>query len=232
MTSPNAGQPVIRAVQLGRAYGGDVHALRDATVTVPRGDWVAITGASGSGKSTLLNLLGLLDRPTSGRYELDGEDVGTLPESERTARRALKLGFVFQACHLVPHLTVEENVTLGLRYARVHLADWPERTAEALRTVGLQHRAHAWPKTLSGGEQQRAAIARAIATRPPVLLCDEPTGNLDTDNTTRVLDLLQQLNDADQTIVMITHEADVAARARRRLKMRDGRLEPSGGEAA
>lgn len=207
-----------------RTYPGPprVDALRPSTLRVARGDHVAITGPSGSGKSTLLNVLGLLDEPTGGRYRLAGVDAAAAPERTRVALRAGVIGFVFQAFHLLPARTSLANVELGMLYSRVARRERRARAREALQRVGLPHRVDALPVAMSGGEQQRVAVARAIVNRPQVLLCDEPTGNLDSENTASVLDLLDSLNHSGLTIVVVTHEEAVAARASRRLHVRDG----------
>jgi putative ABC transport system ATP-binding protein len=209
-----------------RTYPGPppVAALRRTDLSVERGEYVAVVGPSGSGKSTLLNLLGLLDRPTAGRYELDGVDTARLSEAERAAVRAQKIGFVFQAFHLLPYRSAEENVML----AQLYVPDaGPGRRASARRVlglVGLSHRMEGVPTTLSGGERQRVAIARALVNRPSLLLCDEPTGNLDSNTADRILDLLDELHRSGQTLVVITHDGNVARRAQRTVTIRDGCL--------
>ena len=218
--------PVLRLTGLSRTFPGPapVHALRAVDLCVSRGEYLAVTGPSGSGKSTLLNLLGLLDRPTDGGFEFDGLDVAGLKERERTALRARRIGFVFQAFHLLAHRTAAENVAIGQLYCRVPAARRHRESHEALARVGLTHRAGYLPATLSGGERQRVAIARALVNRPDLLLCDEPTGNLDSATAAVVLDLLDELNAAGQTVIVITHAPDVADRAGRRVLIRDGRL--------
>ena len=186
---------------------------------------MAVMGRSGSGKTTLLNILGLLDRPTSGRYVLDGGDVTDAPEAERARLRARVLGFVFQSFHLVPARSATDNVSMALMYAGVARRDRKRMACGALEAVGLGHRTQAFPTTMSGGEQQRVAIARAIATKPQVLLCDEPTGDLDTATAAGVLRVLDDLHHDGMTIVMITHDADVALRADRTCRIIDGTLE-------
>lgn len=190
---------------------------------MPR-DYVTIVGPSGSGKSTLLNLLGLLDRPTSGRYVLEGHDTSTLGEDQRTALRGRRLGFVFQSFHLVDHRTATENVMLGLLYRNVPVEERRERAITALKSVNLPHRLSAMPSTMSGGERQRVAIARALIGRPAVLLCDEPTGNLDTQTTESVLRILDDLHEGGITIVVITHDQSVAGRGTRTVQISDGTL--------
>jgi putative ABC transport system ATP-binding protein len=218
--------PVIKMTGAGRTYPGPapVTALRDMDLTVGSGEYVAVTGPSGAGKSTLLNLLGLLDRPTQGRCELDGIDVSALNEADRSALRGARIGFVFQSFHLLPHRTAVENVALAQIYNHRPHAGRTAAAVAALDRVGMTHRANAMPATLSGGERQRVAIARAVVNMPRLLLCDEPTGNLDSAATGVLLDLLDELNRAGLTIVVITHDAVVAARARRRIGILDGAL--------
>ena len=188
------------------------------------GEWLAVLGPSGSGKSTLLNVVGLLDRPDSGTYRFSDEDVGRLSDRERARLRSRRIGFVFQAVHLLPHRSVLENVMLAEVYtARPH-AGRDDRARAALDDVGLLARAEHRPTELSGGERQRVAIARALVSAPDVLLCDEPTGNLDSTTTNTILELIAGLHGRGLTILMITHEADVAARAQRRVRMTDGTL--------
>jgi putative ABC transport system ATP-binding protein len=201
-----------------------VTAVRGCDLVIRSGEFVAVTGASGSGKSSLLNVMGLLDEPTAGHYLIDGLDVAHLSDTERTAVRARQIGFVFQAFHLIAHRTAVENVTLGLLYSQVRRRDRLPRAQAALARVGLAHRMDALPSTLSGGEQQRVAIARALACQPSLLLCDEPTGNLDSATTDSMLDLLTELNTSGVTLVVVTHEQVVAARAQRVLRMLDGVL--------
>jgi putative ABC transport system ATP-binding protein len=221
-----AGEPVIRLSSVGYTYRGPppVTALKPTSLVIHRGEHVAITGPSGSGKSTLLNLLGLLDKPTKGTIEIDGIDVGAASERERAAVRAHRIGFVFQSFHLLPYRTSIENVMLAQVYA-----DEPRRhrhaaAMAALAQVGLEHRAHALPTALSGGERQRVAIARALVNRPSMLMCDEPTGNLDTATTVELTDLLESLHRAGATLVVITHNPVVASHAQRQIAIRDGAL--------
>lgn len=216
--------PVIALHRAGLTYPGPppVVGLHPSDLTVAAGDYLAVTGPSGSGKSTLLNLLGLLDRPTTGRYELGGQEVTGLAEADRTAIRARWIGFVFQSFHLLPHRTAQENVALAQLYAGVRRRDRERAAAEALDRVGLAHRRHALPTTMSGGERQRVAIARALAVRPRLLLCDEPTGNLDTATAAGVLDLIDELHRDGMTVVLITHDPQVAARATRAIRIQDG----------
>lgn len=203
-----------------------VHALTATTLTIHAGDYITVVGPSGSGKSTLLNVLGLLDRPTAGRYLIDGIDTTALPEHQRTAIRGQWIGFVFQSFHLLPHRTAEENVALAGLYAGQPLTERTSRARQYLELVGLGPRRHALPTTLSGGERQRVAIARALAHQPRLLLCDEPTGALDSANTATVLDLLDQLHDAGHTLIVITHDQTVARRGTTRLTITDGHLTP------
>lgn len=218
--------PVVQLAGCAKTYPGSplVHALRPVDLTIRTGDYLAVVGPSGSGKSTLLNLLGLLDRPSAGTYRLSGVDVAGLRERERTALRGRRVGFVFQAFHLLPYRTALENVALARLYVTTAARPRAEAAAEALRRVGLGHRLHALPTTMSGGERQRVAIARALVNSPDLLLCDEPTGNLDSATAHAVMDLLEQLNGSGVTVVVITHDPAVAARARRRVTILDGRL--------
>jgi putative ABC transport system ATP-binding protein len=219
--------PVVELRGVTFVYPGPpaVQALHGIDLTVRHGEYVAIVGASGSGKSTLLNLLGLLDRPTSGGLALDGIDVGNLREGQRTALRASRIGFVFQAFHLLPYRSAVDNVALALLYRATPRRSRNRQAAEALDRVGLAHRSSAMTVNLSGGERQRVAIARALVGRPSLLLCDEPTGNLDSGTAANVLGLIQQLHDDGMTVVMITHDPAVAARATRAVRMHDGAIE-------
>ena len=218
--------PVIELRGLARTYPGPppVPALRPASLVIEAGDYVAVTGASGSGKSTLLHLLGLLDSPTAGSYLLDGVDTGELGDRDRSALRGSRIGFVFQAFHLLPYRTALENVLLAQMYNQTPRTARVRAAVDALDAVRLGHRLDALPTTLSGGECQRVAIARALVNRPSLLLCDEPTGNLDSRNATALMDLLDQLNGAGFTIVVITHDAAVAAHAGRMIAISDGVL--------
>jgi putative ABC transport system ATP-binding protein len=218
--------PVIELRGLARTYPGPppVPALRPADLVISSGDYVAIAGPSGSGKSTLLHLLGLLDVSTAGTYLLDGVDTSALGDRDRSALRGSRIGFVFQSFHLLPYRTAAENVLLAQLYNRTPRGARARAAVDALRAVGLGHRLGALPTTLSGGECQRVAIARALVNRPSLLLCDEPTGNLDSRNAATVMELLDQLNGDGFTIVVITHDAAVASHASRTVFMSDGVL--------
>lgn len=205
-----------------------VHALRGVDLTVRRGEHLSIVGPSGSGKSTLLNTLGLLDRPTAGSYRLDGVETTTLGDLERTALRGSRIGFVFQSFHLLPYRTVDENVMLAEAYRRPRpgrgRGSRRERARQALERVGVGHRSGFRPDRLSGGERQRVAIARALMGDPALLLCDEPTGNLDSENTLSVLELFDDLCAQGMTLVLITHDEAVSRRAGQRVRITDGGL--------
>jgi len=219
---------VIETRGLGKVYSpgteAEVTALRDVDLRIGSGEFVAIMGPSGSGKSTLMNLLGCLDTPSSGTYLCAGVDVATLDAEERAALRLEKIGFVFQGFNLLPRMNALENVAMPMGYANIQREERLQRARDALEAVGLGERAGHRPSELSGGQQQRVAIARALVTRPSLLLADEPTGNLDSTSTADVLGLLDDLHADGNTIVLITHEHDVSARAQREVHMRDGRL--------
>jgi putative ABC transport system ATP-binding protein len=208
-----------------RVGGQTVAALAGVDLVVPEGQFMAIVGPSGSGKSTLLNILGCLDRPTAGRYSLDGVDVSTFDDERASDFRNRRIGFVFQAFHLLPRLSVLENVLLPRRFLRTPVADLEERAHTLLARMGLSERLDHLPDQLSGGQMQRVAIARALLMRPALLLADEPTGNLDSKSAADVLGLIEEVHAQGQTVVLVTHDADVAARAQRQIHLRDGRIE-------
>jgi putative ABC transport system ATP-binding protein len=220
--------PLIAFADLWKIYElGDVSvtALAAVSLEIGRGEFVAVMGASGSGKSTLMNLIGCLDRPTRGCYRLDGVDVSTLTSDERAEIRNRKIGFVFQSFNLISRTSALENVELPLFYGDLPLAEQRSRAREALASVGLADREHHLPNQLSGGQQQRVAIARALVNRPPLLLADEPTGNLDTKTSIEILDVFRRLNETqDITVVLVTHEPDIAAFAERVVTFRDGHV--------
>ncbi len=225
-------QEVLTLTGVGRTYPGSppVYALRDATFSVRAGEALGIIGRSGSGKSTLLNVLGLLDLPTSGDYRVGGERVGSLSDREQTRLRARFFGFVFQQSFLLPSLSAQENVELGLRPRRMASSERRERAIEALAQVGLSHRRRFRPGEMSGGEGQRVAIARALAQRPQVLLCDEPTGNLDERTSGEVLQTLIDRQATDVAVVIVTHDMGIARTLPRLLSVRDGSVSEGAGE--
>jgi putative ABC transport system ATP-binding protein len=202
----------------------ETHALREFSLTVDEGEFVSVTGPSGSGKTTFLNIAGLLEEFTGGIYELDGRDVSRLNDSERSRVRNEKIGFIFQSFNLIPELDIFDNVDVPLRYRGFRAAERKKRIERVIETVGLGSRMHHLPSQLSGGQQQRVAIARALAGDPRFLLADEPTGNLDSAMATSVMDLLTEINEGGTTIIMVTHERNLAERARRNISVRDGRV--------
>jgi putative ABC transport system ATP-binding protein len=215
-----------RAFQVGEQT---VHALANVSLHIGAGEYVSIMGPSGSGKSTLLNIVGLLDKPTAGTYELDGRDVTDLSDEEQSRVRREKIGFVFQSFHLVPRLTALDNVAMPMLLAGIGREERRQRAARSLEDYGLADRMDHRPDQLSGGQRQRVAMARATIMRPPVLLADEPTGNLDRASGHEVVNLLEQLNDAGVTLIVVTHDPDLGQRARRQLRMVDGRIDTDNG---
>ncbi|MBQ9947736.1 MAG: ABC transporter ATP-binding protein [Oscillospiraceae bacterium] len=217
----------IKAIDISKKYnvgGTEVRALDGVSLDIFSGEYVAVTGVSGSGKSTLMNILGCLDTPSSGRYLLDGNDVSELPDRELSRIRSRKIGFVFQSFNLIPSLTALENVELPLMYRGVAQYERRRLAQQALDAVGMTSRAAHRPCEMSGGQQQRTAIARAIAADPSVILADEPCGNLDSRNSHEVMDILSQLNRSGKTIVIITHDEQAAKRAQRLVRIADGRI--------
>jgi len=221
---------VVELDAVSRTFPGSppVEAVRDASLEVAQGDYLAIVGPSGSGKSTLLHILGCLDTPTAGSYRLLGQNIGGLSDGLLTSLRGSEIGFVFQAFHLLSYRTVLENVATGLVYNRTPRRARHRLAGEALERVGLGHRIDFTPRQLSGGERQRVAIARAVAARPSLLLCDEPTGNLDSRTTASILDLFDDLLTDGLTLLVITHEPTISERADRRIEMVDGVLSEEG----
>jgi putative ABC transport system ATP-binding protein len=219
--------PMLEMSQITKVYRTDLletHALREFGLTVERGEFVAVTGPSGSGKTTFLNVAGLLESFDSGSYALDGEDVGRLDDDSRSRMRNRKIGFIFQSFNLIPDLDVFDNVDVPLRYRRMPAAERRERITAALDVVGLTSRMKHIPSQLSGGQQQRVAIARALAGDPALLLADEPTGNLDSLMARQVMDLLEQINGMGTTIIMVTHDPELARRAHRNVQVIDGQI--------
>ena len=223
----SGGKPLIEVLDVKKDYDlGEtrVHALRGVSVTISKGEFVAIMGASGSGKSTFMNILGCLDRPTAGRYLLDGIDVAELTKKELARIRNQKIGFVFQGFNLLARTTALENTELPMLYSRMAKSERERRAREVLALVGLGEREDHYPSQLSGGQQQRVAIARALANRPSLLLADEPTGNLDSRTSVEVMDIFQKLNASGLTIVLVTHEHDISQFAKREIIFRDGHI--------
>lgn len=224
---PGGGDPVIQVEDIHKIYSlgeTQVHALRGVSVDIHRGEFVAIMGASGSGKSTFMNILGCLDKPTSGRYMLEGTPVADLDKRQLAAIRNRKLGFVFQGFNLLARTTALENTELPTLYARMDKTERHRRAMEALKMVGLGERTDHYPSQLSGGQQQRVAIARALVNRPSILLADEPTGNLDSRTSVELMEIFQSLNDGGLTIILVTHEHDIADFAKRTIIFRDGKI--------
>jgi putative ABC transport system ATP-binding protein len=219
---------MIELQQVHRRYamsGQTVHALAGVDVAIAAGEFVAVTGPSGSGKSSLLNILGCLDHPSSGRYLVEGRDVATLDDEASSDIRNRRIGFVFQSFHLLPRLSVLENVLLPLRFHREPPAEAPRRARDLLERVGLGDRGGHRPGELSGGQMQRAAIARALLLKPALLLADEPTGNLDSKSAADVLGLIDEVHKGGQTVVLVTHDRDVAAHAPREIRLHDGKVD-------
>ena len=228
MTDNQGAAELIELHGVRRRYAMDGHAvdaLAGIDLRIGAGEFIAITGASGSGKSSLLNILGCLDRPTAGRYLIEGRDVAGMDDEAASDMRNRRIGFVFQSFHLLPRLSVLENVLLPLRFHRAPPSDADAHARELLHQVGLQDRMAHRPAELSGGQMQRAAIARALVLRPAILLADEPTGNLDSRSAADVLRLIDEVHGNGQTVVMVTHDNDIAARAPRRIRLRDGKVE-------
>ena len=226
---PPTGATVIELLEVGRTFPGPppVEAFKPSNLTIEEGEYVSIIGPSGSGKSTLLHLLGLLDRPTTGSYLLDGIDTGALGDNARAGLRGSRIGFVFLSFHLLNHRSVLENVELAQIYNRMPRKERRERAENALERVGLSHRLSFTPRTLSGGERQRVAVARALVTEPSLLLADEPTGNLDTEMSGEIMDLFDGLHESGMTLAVITHDLDVSRRAGRQVSIVDGTLHES-----
>jgi putative ABC transport system ATP-binding protein len=226
-TTPSTGNAVIRAEEIHKYYEmGEtrVHALRGVSAEIQRGEFVAVMGASGSGKSTFMNILGCLDRPSSGRYLLEGIDVSQHDKRKLALIRNQKIGFVFQGFNLLARTTALENTELPTLYAKLDKGERRKRATDALAMVGLADRAEHFPSQMSGGQQQRVAVARALVNRPSILLADEPTGNLDSHTAVEIMEVFQDLNDRGLSIVMVTHEPDIAQFAKRVLVFRDGKI--------
>ena len=221
-------EPLIRVRDLCKIYNpgeNEVRALDHVDLSIDRGELVGIIGHSGSGKSTLMNMLGCLDVPTSGSYYLNGKDVSNMTDDELSDVRNVEIGFIFQGFNLIPNLTARENVELPLIYRGVSKKEREDLAVESLKAVGLEHRMDHKPSEMSGGQQQRVAIARAIAARPPVILADEPTGNLDSRSTQEIMEVLKELHRSGRTVILITHDDEIAAQVNRVIRIKDGKVE-------
>ena len=221
-------EPLIRVRDLCKIYNpgeNEVRALDHVDLSIDRGELVGIIGHSGSGKSTLMNMLGCLDVPTSGNYYLNGKDVSNMTDDELSDVRNVEIGFIFQGFNLIPNLTARENVELPLIYRGVSKKEREDLAVESLKAVGLEHRMDHKPSEMSGGQQQRVAIARAIAARPPVILADEPTGNLDSRSTQEIMEVLKELHRSGRTVILITHDDEIAAQVNRVIRIKDGKVE-------
>ena len=221
-------EPLIKVRDLCKVYNpgeNEVRALDHVDLSIDKGELVGIIGHSGSGKSTLMNMLGCLDVPTSGNYYLNGKDVSNMTDDELSDVRNVEIGFIFQGFNLIPNLTAKENVELPLIYRGVSKKEREELAVELLKAVGLEHRMDHKPSEMSGGQQQRVAIARAIAARPPVILADEPTGNLDSRSTQEIMEVLKELHRSGRTVILITHDDEIAAQVNRVIRIKDGKVE-------
>ncbi len=221
-------QPLITINDLGRKYviGAEtIHALKSVSLTINKGEFVALMGPSGSGKSTLMNLLGCLDTPTKGDYILNGTNVSQMTDSELATVRNKEIGFVFQTFNLLPRSSAQDNVALPLIYAGIKKKDRDTRSIQALENVGLGNRVHHKPNELSGGQRQSVAVARALINNPSIILADEPTGNLDTKTSIEIMGLIEEIHSKENTIIIVTHEEDIAQHAHRIVRMRDGLIE-------
>ena len=221
-------EPLIKVRDLCKVYNpgeNEVRALDHVDLSIDKGELVGIIGHSGSGKSTLMNMLGCLDVPTSGNYYLNGKDVSNMTDDELSDVRNVEIGFIFQGFNLIPNLTARENVELPLIYRGVSKKEREDLAVESLKAVGLKHRMDHKPSEMSGGQQQRVAIARAIAARPPVILADEPTGNLDSRSTQEIMEVLKELHRSGRTVILITHDDEIAAQVNRVIRIKDGKVE-------
>ena len=221
-------EPLIRVRDLCKVYNpgeNEVRALDHVDLSIDKGELVGIIGHSGSGKSTLMNMLGCLDVPPSGNYYLNGKDVSNMTDDELSDVRNVEIGFIFQGFNLIPNLTAKENVELPLIYRGVSKKEREDLAVESLKAVGLEHRMDHKPSEMSGGQQQRVAIARAIAARPPVILADEPTGNLDSRSTQEIMEVLKELHRSGRTVILITHDDEIAAQVNRVIRIKDGKVE-------